>query len=662
MCGIAGLLRPGGLAARDLESLGRMTGELAHRGPDAGGAWSDAPAGIAFGHRRLSIVDLSPAGAQPMLSASGRYCIAFNGEIYNFAELRADLESCGLAPVWRGHSDTEVLLAAIEAFGLDGALLRVRGMFAFGLFDAQSGKLFLARDAFGEKPLHIGYVDGALLFASELKAFKAHPAWRGEIDRQAVASFLRHGYISAPMTFYADARKVRPGSYLVVDAEAVSARSPVEHIWFDVREIAASARRERFGGGPKEAVAELDRLLNASISRQAVADVPVGAFLSGGIDSSTVAAIMQSQRSSPIETFSLGFVEPAFNEAPYARDVARHIGSSHNEIILSGDHARDLIAEMPDVYDEPFADPSQLPTSMVARFARTKVTVCLSGDAGDELFAGYGRYHAIRKRWSGAGLRGASGKALRMASSAYANVLLAGAIAPARALGLKTLAGHALGPLHLRLKGLAARASAGFALEAYERSFTVADQAHLFVCGAQPCVDPLIAQIAGNEDWSVLGQSGVFDVLRYLPDDILVKVDRAAMAHSLETRVPLLDPDIARFAWSLPDEILTMGGERKGPLKGVLGKYVPKALWDRPKRGFGVPAAAWLRGPLRAMADDLFAHETLERQGLLNADMVRDVWRDFLAGGQRRVNLVWTLFILQLYMSREDSKPQPPST
>ena len=649
MCGIAGLFRPGGLVARDELALAAMTERLAHRGPDASGVWCAAAAGIALGHRRLSILDLSSAGAQPMLSASGRYAIVFNGEIYNFADLRAELEARGAAPVWRGHSDTEILLATIEAFGVEAALPRLRGMFAFGLFDLETRRLFLARDAFGEKPLYVAYADGAVLFASELKSIKCHPAWRGAIDRQAVVAFIRHGYIGAPLTFYTDARKLRPGAFWVFDGPAVAGRAPAEQLWWDSLAEAANTRRQRFAGGPEAAVEELDRLIHASVARQAVADVPVGAFLSGGIDSSTIAAVMQAQRASPIETFSLGFIEEAFNEAPYAQDVARHIGSSHNEIVLSGDDARDLVATMPEIYDEPFSDPSQLPTTMVAGFARSKVAVCLSGDAGDELFAGYGRYHSIRKRWS----RGLSGTLLRGASSAYAHLLLAAAVAPAQALGLQRIAGRAVAPLRLRLEGLAARSQAKSPLEAYERSFTVVDQAHLFVPGAMPEADPLVAAIMADAGWSVLDQATLFDALRYLPDDILVKVDRAAMAHSLETRIPLLDPDIARFAWSLPDDIRLMGGERKGPLKAVLGKYVPKSLWDRPKRGFGVPAAAWLRGPFRALADDLFARTTLERQGLLDTQAVIAVWEDFLAGGQRRVNLVWTLFVLQLFMSRE---------
>ena len=644
MCGIVGLLRRGGLATQDHDALGVMCDRLAHRGPDSSGLWTSPQEGVALGHRRLSILDTSIAGGQPMQSASTRYTIVFNGEIYNFAELRAELEGAGLAPTWRGHSDTEILLAVIEAYGVEDALLRLKGMFAFGLYDSAEQRLFLARDAFGEKPLYVADVDGAIIFASELKAICAHPDWRGDIDRQALVSFVRHGYIGPKASLFAQAQKVKPGSLLMFNARG----ERKEVVWFDHLAVATAQRRARFSGTPEEATQILDDLIRASVGRQSVADVSVGAFLSGGIDSSTIAAIMQADRATPIDTFTLGFVEEGFNEAHFARDVAKHIGSNHHEIILSGDDARDLVTTMPDVYDEPFADPSQLPTSMIARFARTGVKVCLSGDAGDELFAGYGRHHAIRRRWSG----GLGGYATRTASALYAQLLLGAVVSPAQALGISRIAGRSLGPLRLRLEGLNARSRARTALEAYERSFTVIDQAHLFVRGGKPTSDPLIGKIASHADWSVLEQVTSLDAMRYLPDDILVKVDRAAMTHSLETRIPLLDPDVVRFAWSLPDDIRLMNGERKGVLKAVLSRYLPRTLWDRPKRGFGVPASAWLRGPLRPLAQDLFSYDTLVRQDLLDPDLTMTIWEDFLAGGQRRSNLVWTLFILQLYLSR----------
>jgi asparagine synthase (glutamine-hydrolysing) len=379
-----------------------------------------------------------------------------------------------------------------------------------------------------------------------------------------------------------------------------------------------------------------------------VADVRVGAFLSGGIDSSTIAAIMQAGRSSPIDTFTLGFKEAAFDESPYARDVARHIGSRHHETILSGEDARDLVEKMPEIFDEPFADPSQLPTFLIAGFARQSVTVCLSGDAGDELFAGYGRYHSIEKRWSS----GVKGTLLRAASVGYARGLIS-LIDLARALGIEELRGRPLWPATLRLKGLDRASRAKTAIEAYETSFTIVESARDFVVGGSTVMDPLPHRLAGFGDWSVLEQVTLLDCYRYLSDDILVKVDRSAMAHALETRIPLLDPDIARFAWSLSDAQRAMNGERKGILKAVLGRYVPRALWDRPKRGFGIPVSAWLRGPLRPLADDLFSPAFLQRQGFLDPVAVTAIWRDFLAGGQRRTNLIWTLFILQLYLARK---------
>ncbi|MCZ8183473.1 MAG: asparagine synthase (glutamine-hydrolyzing) [Beijerinckiaceae bacterium] len=650
MCGISGLFRQGGLTPSDLPALKRMNEAIRHRGPDDEGIWTSEQRGVALGQRRLAIQDLSPAGAQPMLSASGRYAITLNGEIYNFHDLRAELEQAGKAPAWRGHSDTEVALAAIEAFGLDGALPRLRGMFAFALYDHQSGTIALARDPMGEKPLFWSEIDGALTFASELKALKAHPAWRGDLDRTALTQFLRHGYIVAPATLYRSAHKIRPGSYrLFGPGEGGAGR---EVVYWDSVTIATASKANRFAGSFDAATDELDRLLNASIRRQVIADVPVGAFLSGGIDSSTIAAIMQAQRSTPIETFSLGFKEAEFDESRFARDIARHLGTSHNEIQLSGQDACDLVTRMPATYDEPFADPSQLPTWLVTQFARTKVTVALSGDAGDELFAGYGRYHSLRRKWDS----GLKGQAHRLGASLYYRMIRLGLVRPALMLGRTHLGKRSLHALDLRLADLEAPMGAGNVVESYERSFTVIDPAHRLVRGAMPAFEPLVGALAGRGDWSALDQATLLDAVRYLPDDILVKVDRAAMAHSLETRIPLLDPDIIRFAWSLPDELKMRGRERKALLRAVLGRYVPRNLWDRPKQGFGIPAADWLRGPFRTLASDLFSKERLNRQGLLDTTLVQAIWADFLAGGQRRVNLIWTLFIAQLYLDAEERR------
>lgn len=642
MCGIAALFRPGGLRPEDRDALRRMTDAIRHRGPDDEGFWFDEARGVGLAQRRLAIQDLSPAGAQPMLSASGRYAITFNGEIYNFRDLRAELEAQSQAANWRGHSDTEVLLALIEARGPEAAVKAASGMFAFVLLDRETGAVYVARDRIGEKPLYIAEIGGALLFASELKAFKAHPQWDGALDHAAITGFLRHGYISAPASLYRAARKLPPGVLRRFMPE-----EPAQDVaYWDSLAEARAARNNRFTGSFEEATDRLDALLHAAIRRQVIADVPVGAFLSGGIDSSTIASIMQAQASRPIETFSLGFREAEFDESIYAREIATHLKTSHNAISLSGQDAADLLTTMPAIYDEPFADPSQLPTTLIAGFARQKVTVSLSGDAGDELFAGYGRYHSLRRKWES----GARGAIERFASGSYAGSLAA-LLAPLEALGVSAVAGHRIAPLRLRLQDQAARMGAGSAIEAYERSFTVMDQAHALVKGGVPAPDPLVAELAGESGWSILDKATVLDAQRYLQDDILVKVDRAAMHHGLEARVPLLDPEIIRFAWSLPDDLKTRGKERKALLKAVLGRYVPRALWDRPKQGFGIPAAAWLRGPFRALGEDLLSRARLERQGLLETDLVRAIWEDFLAGGQRRVNLVWTLFVLQLYLA-----------
>jgi asparagine synthase (glutamine-hydrolysing) len=651
MCGIAALFRPGGLRPQDRDTLRRMNDAIRHRGPDDEGFWFDEARGVGLAQRRLAIQDLSPAGAQPMLSASGRYAITFNGEIYNFKDLRAELEARSEAPDWRGHSDTEVLLALIEARGPEAALKAATGMLAFVLFDHETGAVYAARDRIGEKPLYIAEIGGAFLFASELKAFKAHPQWDGQLDHAAITGFLRHGYIAAPASLFRAAGKLPAGVL-----RRFAAGEPVQDTaYWDSLAEARAAKAHRFTGSFEQATDRLDALLHAAIRRQVIADVPVGAFLSGGIDSSTIASIMQAQASRPIETFSLGFREAEFDESIHAREIATHLKTSHNEISLTGQDAADLVTRMPSIYDEPFADPSQLPTVLVAGFARTKVTVSLSGDAGDELFAGYGRYHSARRKWES----GLQGGVERFASGTYASMLEA-LLALPEAMGMDAIAGHRIGPLRLRLADQAARMGAASAIEAYERSFTVMDSAHRLMKSGIPVADPMVAEIARETGWSILDSATVLDARRYLPDDILVKVDRAAMHHSLEARVPLLDPAIIRFAWSLPDELKTWRKERKALLKAVLGRYVPRALWDRPKQGFGIPAAAWLRGPFRRLGEDLLSRQSLERQGLLETDLVRAIWEDFLAGGQRRVNLVWTLFVLQLYLAAEQS--QAPST
>lgn len=648
MCGIAGLVRTGGLGPGDRTVLERMCMAIEHRGPDAHGYWTDDAAGVGLGHLRLSILDLSEAGAQPMGSPDGRLVLTFNGEIYNYLTLRTALEAEDPTLTWKGHSDTEVLLAAISRWGLEKALREAEGMFALGLYDRKLGTLDLARDRFGEKPLYVAHNGAEIQFASELKALMAHPAWQGEIDRQAISLCVRHGYIPAPRTAFQNVCKVMPGEIVTIRLESPAPSEWQRARFHDPLGEALHARNNRFQGTGAEAVERLDDLLRAAVERQMISDVPLGAFLSGGIDSSTIAAIMQSLKSTPVETFSLGFEEKEVDEAGFARRVAANIGTSHNEVILDGREARDLVAQMPDVYDEPFADQSQLPTYLLARFARQKVTVSLSGDAADELFAGYGRYHSINRKWDGSLLGGLT----KQAQGAYASALLNAVYRPAAAAGIEKLAGKSVAGEALRQSEKVRRFSATSAEDAFEQSFTQIDAADLLVPGTARERHRHLADLAGGQDWSVLEKTSFLDLTHYLPDDILVKVDRASMAHALEVRVPFLDPSVVRFALSLKDEHRLHGGDRKGVLKGVLAKYVPEALWDRPKRGFGIPSAAWLAGPLRDLAGDMFAADTLERVGVLDPKLTATLWNEFLGGQKRRANLIWTLFVVQLYLQR----------
>jgi asparagine synthase (glutamine-hydrolysing) len=649
MCGIAGIFRPDGLGEGASALLDAMGEAIAHRGPDAHATWTDPASGIGFVHRRLSIIDLSEAGAQPMHSPCGRYTLAYNGEIYNYLDLRRTLEDEGAAPPWRGHSDTEVLLAGVAAWGLAETLTRCIGMFAIALWDRETRRLTLARDRFGEKPLHVAVFGGEIAFASELKALARHPRWSGEIDRQAIAQCLRHGYIPAPRTSFAQALKIRPGACVEIGSDTLSPGTWRESLYWDAMAEARAARANRFSGSDEEAVARLDSLLRESVSRQMISDVPLGAFLSGGIDSSTIAAMMQSLSTKPVETFSLGFEDKSVSEADFARAVARHLGTSHNEIVLSGDEARDLVASMPEVYDEPFTDQSQLPTYLVSRFARSKVTVSLSGDAADELFAGYGRHHSVAKQWSGSPFAALGRQARKLAASAQINAL----VAPAERRGRSHVGKRSTASLRLRLEERRAQYEATSAVAAYERKFTLLDTADRLVPGTRRETHPLLGAVEKERGWSPLEQASFLDLTHYLPDDILVKVDRAAMAHSLETRVPFLDPAVVRFALSLPDSVRRMNGQRKGVLKAVLGRYLPTNLWDRPKRGFGIPSATWLAGPLRPLAEDMFSTETLARTDTLNPALVRHFWEDFLAGDKRRANVVWAMFIVQLFLERQ---------
>lgn len=638
MCGIAGLAS--WRAERELRELvQRMTAPLVHRGPDDEGLWCDPEAGVGLGQRRLSIIDLSPQGHQPMVSASGRYVVSYNGEIYNFSELRDQLEATHRAPAWRGHSDTEVLLACIEAWGVEATLKLTVGMFAISLWDRETRTLTLARDRLGEKPLYYGEVAGRLLFGSELKALKAVAAEALQIDRDALAEFMRFSYVPAPQTIYLGVRKLPPGHWLQLRSPADAANAP-QPFWQLGAGDADSRRAEMAAADDKTLIDAVERRLSAAIRLQMVSDVPLGAFLSGGVDSSAVVALMQAQSSQRVRTYTIGFDQPDFNEAPFALEVARHLGTEHTELYVTARDAEELIPKLPSIYDEPFADSSQIPTTLVSHLTRRHVTVSLSGDGGDELFAGYPRYGLTADLWRRINrlplvLRRAVAGALCAPSAQSWDRLFS--LLPASCLqsingrrmhrlGQLLVAGS-LGEMYLRLM------SQWQPEEALVRGISDRNFGMRHWDGSRPAIEAM----------------RLWDVRQYLPDDLLVKVDRASMSASLEARAPLLDHRVVELAFSLPQRVLVRDGVGKWVLRQVLYRHVPPALIERPKVGFCVPLGAWLRGPLRAWADELLHPKLLAADGLLDEGKVATLWQDHLSGRFDRSSYLWNVLMFQAW-------------
>ncbi|GJL84781.1 MAG: asparagine synthetase B [Micavibrio sp.] len=625
MCGITGFIDL--QRDKDGESLASLVSDmnntLVHRGPDSDGIWVDHEVGVALAHRRLAIIDLSETGHQPMKSFSGRYVISFNGEIYNFLSLKTRLEEKGCK--FSGTSDTEVLLAAIETWGLKKALIEINGMFAFALWDQKEREIHLARDRMGKKPLYYGWAGKTFLFGSELKSLRPHPDFVPEINRDALAIYTRHNYVPVPWSIYKNIYKIPPASFLTISLEGKKGSSP-EKYW-DITHIAERGCREPLDISFEQAVDDLESILGEAVSERMISDVPLGAFLSGGIDSSLITAMMQKNSDRPVKTFCIGFEEAGYNEAIDAKKIAEHLGTDHTEFYVTADEARNVIPDLASIFDEPFADPSQIPTYHVARLARQDVTVALSGDGGDEGFAGYGRYHTAQN---------VAGKLHKIPYS------------------LRSIAGGFLN--HLPINGRAQKLSeilgARDENELYRQLMSYwKSPENLLTSGSEPLV--AMNDFTNTPDMdSFINKMMVMDMQAYLPDDILVKVDRASMAVSLEIRAPLLDYKVIEYAWRVPLHMKIDGGGGKRLLRALLERYVPKPLFDRPKQGFGIPHGKWLRGPLEDWAENLLDENRLQTDGFFNAPLVRQKWQEHVSGKQDWSYHLWSILMFQAWHER----------
>lgn len=654
MCGIAGIAN---CHSRDLSPLVEsMVQSIRYRGPDDSGRWCDEQAGVGLGHARLSILDLSPEGHQPMHSVSGRYVISYNGEVYNFGVLRRELEDAGAR--FRGHSDTEVMLAAIERWGLPQAVTRFVGMFAFALWDRAERTLYLVRDRLGIKPLYYGWAGRSFLFSSELKPLLTYKGFEAETDRGALTSFMRLGYVPAPLSIYRDVYKLMPGCWLAVPVDSSqdgfspypddpdASWKPVRY--WDARQVVESGFANPFDGSEAEALAELDQRLRDAVQLRMIADVPLGAFLSGGIDSSLVVALMQAQSAYPVRTFTIGFHEDGYNEAVYAKKVAQHLGTRHTELYVTPQQAQAVIPRLPAMYDEPFADSSQIPTFLISELARRHVTVALSGDGGDELFAGYNRYFWIRRLWRH--LDHLPMPVRRMTAAA-----------------IQSVSPHTWARLFEKCERvLPSLPNPGEKLHKLSALLSLPDPDTMYLDMISLWRDPASVVKHGREpltaatdrtQWAALDDFTLrmmyLDLITYLPDDILTKLDRASMAVSLEARVPLLDHRVVEFAWRLPLQFkIRREGEGKWLLRRLLDRYVPRTLFERPKMGFGIPLDSWLRGPLREWAEDLLDENRLRREGYFLSDPIRKTWKEHLSGRRNWQYLLWNVLMFQAWAHR----------
>jgi len=655
MCGLTGFLEHNSLfdSLQAESTLLQMSSALSHRGPDNQGTWIDPQAGIALGHRRLSILDLSSQGHQPMHSHCGRYVIVFNGEIYNFRVLRRELESLGKAPKWRGHSDTETMLAAISCWGLHKAISKFLGMFAFALWDRKERSLHLSRDRIGEKPLYYGWMGRVLLFGSELKALRKHPAWKGNVDPDVLALFMQFSYVPTPYSIYKNIFKIKPASIATFTQSHTSTFSPpkVETYW-QAYELAKAGELNPFQGDETAAINHLDKLLNDSVKQQMIADVPLGAFLSGGVDSSTIVAHMQNQSTRPVKTFTVGFREENYNEAVHAKTIAQHLRTDHTELYVSAEQAIEVIPRLPTIYDEPFSDSSQIPTFLISQLTRQKVTVSLSGDGGDELFGGYNRYLWGPSVWKK--IEGFPPQPRKM---------LARIISSISPLTFDTMY-KILGPV---LPGQLQQPDFGNKLHKLAKILGSANAELMYLGLISTWETPsnlvknttrlktILRHPYSCQDIKGFTQRMMFlDTMNYLPDDILVKVDRASMAVGLEARVPFLNHSLVEFAWRIPLSMKIRNGQGKWLLRQVLYRYLPKKLIERPKMGFGVPIGTWLRGPLRNWAEDLLDENKLKKDGFFDPNLIREKWKEHLAGKKNWHHHLWAVLMFQGWLENQN--------
>lgn len=650
MCGITGFIQYQGGTRDELAfRCQAMADTIAHRGPDASGVWVDASFPLALGHRRLSIIDLSAAGAQPMQSASGRYVLAFNGEIYNFPRLRRE---DGIANYpFRGHSDTEVILAAVQHLGVEQAIGKLEGMFALALWDTVERCLWLARDRVGKKPLYYGWCGDSFLFGSELKALRKHPDFERDLDRDALGQYMQYGWVSQPHSIYRKVRKLPPGSLLRITADSKPWAALPTEFW-SARAVAEHGEQHPFTGSYDDAIAQLDLVLQQAVGDRMVADVELGALLSGGIDSSMIVALMQKLSDRPVKTFSIGFWEEKYNEAEFASAVARHLKTDHHEMYVTPDQALDVVEHLPHIYDEPFADSSQIPTYLVCKLAREQLKVVLTGDGGDEQMAGYRRYRNCLSHWRDVQrIPQGARSVVRPVASALGTGSWAWASRYAHQGQEVPRWTRKLGKISQRSCNWEANSPQEILANKFNKCLAVDQFVPQAAISPTPLTDPAYWANVRNPLLSMLH----YDYIGYLPDDILVKVDRASMAVGLEARAPLLDQRVLALAWSLPTEYLFDGRTGKRVLRDLLTRYVPRDLIDRPKRGFSVPIKEWLVGPLRDWVEALISEDALHAQGIFDVKSIRDAWHQHLYGWANHSELMWSVLMFQAWWEAQST-------